>query len=295
MENKMTIFNGSGTALITPFINDKVDFPALKKLVRFQLDNGTSALIINGTTGEPTTMTHFERTAVATTVIKEVNGAIPVILGAGSNNTYTAVEYAEEAEELGADGILAVTPYYNKCTQEGIYQHYKAMSDAVNIPIIMYNVPGRTGVNIAPKTALRCAELKNIVAIKEASGNIAQFMELARLVKGKLDIYSGDDGLVYTLMSLGGKGVISVASNIIPQHMADMVAAYESGDAQKSLDMQFEIAGLVEALFSEVNPIPVKCAAKLMGLCSDYMRLPLTKMQNEAYMESELKKLGIIK
>ncbi|MFI3229614.1 MAG: 4-hydroxy-tetrahydrodipicolinate synthase [Bacillota bacterium] len=291
----MTIFNGSGTALITPFINDKVDFPALKKLVRFQLDNGTSALIINGTTGEPTTMTHFERTAVATTVIKEVNGAIPVILGAGSNNTYTAVEYAEEAEELGADGILAVTPYYNKCTQEGIYQHYKAMSDAVNIPIIMYNVPGRTGVNIAPKTALRCAELKNIVAIKEASGNIAQFMELARLVKGKLDIYSGDDGLVYTLMSLGGKGVISVASNIIPQHMADMVAAYESGDAQKSLDMQFEIAGLVEALFSEVNPIPVKCAAKLMGLCSDYMRLPLTKMQNEAYMESELKKLGIIK
>ncbi len=291
----MTIFNGSGTALITPFQNDKVDFAALKKLVRFQLDNGTNALIINGTTGEPTTMTHFERTAVATTVIKEVNGAIPVILGAGSNNTYTAVEYAVEAEELGADGVLAVTPYYNKCTQEGVYQHYKAMSDAVNIPIIMYNVPGRTGVNISPATALRCAELKNIVAIKEASGNISQFMELARLLRGKLDIYSGDDGLVYVLMALGAKGVISVASNIIPKHMADMVAVYNNGDHEKSLEMQLEISTFVDALFSEVNPIPVKCAAKLMGLCGDYMRLPLTQMQNEEYMASELRKLGLIK
>ncbi len=291
----MTIFNGSATALITPFQNDKVDFPALRKLVKFQLENGTNALVINGTTGEPTTMTHFERTAVATTVIKEVNGAIPVILGAGSNNTYTAVEYAVEAEELGADGILAVTPYYNKCTQEGVYQHYKAMSDAVSLPIIMYNVPGRTGVNIAPTTALRCAELKNVVAIKEASGNISQFMELARLLKGKLDIYSGDDGLVYPLLALGAKGVISVASNIIPKHMSDMVAVYNAGDHQKSLDMQLEISTFVDALFSEVNPIPVKCAAKLMGLCGDYMRLPLTKMKDEEYMASEMRKLGIIK
>jgi len=291
----MTIFQGVGTALITPFQNDKVDFAALEKLVDTQLNGGIAALIVNGTTGEPTTMTHGERTAVAISVIKQVNKKIPVILGAGSNNTYTAVEYAVEAQDLGADGILAVTPYYNKCTQSGLIAHYKALADATNIPLIMYNVPGRTGVNINPETAEALAGYKNIVAVKEASGNIQQFMDVARLIHGKMDIYSGDDGYVYPLLALGGKGVISVASNIIPRYMSDMVAKYFSGDIEGSLTMQFKLAPLVKALFSEVNPIPVKCAARILGIIpDDYMRLPLTKFSKEDYLKAELKSFGLL-
>lgn len=291
----MSLFQGVATALITPFQNDKVDFAALENLVDIQLKGNVAGLVVNGTTGEPTTMTHKERTAVATAVIKQVNKKIPIILGAGSNNTYTAVEYAVEAQELGADGILAVTPYYNKCTQKGLVAHYKALADATDIPLIIYNVPGRTGVNINPDTALELAGYKNIVAIKEASGNIGQFMELARLIKGKMDIYSGDDGLVFPLLALGGKGVISVASNIIPQYMTDMVNKYFEGDIDGSRDMQFAIEPLVKALFCEVNPIPVKCAARLMGIITDdYMRLPLTKMSKEDYLAGELKALGLI-
>lgn len=191
----MSIFKGAATALITPFIDDKVDFKSLETLVDRQLENGIDALIINGTTGEPTTMTHFERTAVAGAVIEHVKKRVPVILGAGSNNTYTAIEYAKENEQLGADAILTVTPYYNKCTQSGLVAHYKAIADAVDLPVIMYNVPGRTGVNIAPETCLKLAGYRGISAIKEASGNINQYMALNRLIDGKMDIYSGDDGL----------------------------------------------------------------------------------------------------
>lgn len=291
----MALFTGSATALITPFINDKVDFVTLKSLVRRQIENGTSALIVNGTTGEPTTMTHFERTAVATTVIKEAAGKIPVILGAGSNNTYTAVEYAVEAEELGADGILAVTPYYNKCTQDGLYEHFKAIACAVKLPVILYNVPGRTGVNINPETALRCSEIANITAIKEASGNLNQIINLCNLLQGKLDIYSGDDALVYPIMALGGIGVISVASNIIPRYMAELAASCLSGDYNKARDMQFKAAGLINALFIEVNPIPVKCASRIMGLITDdYMRLPLTKMKAEDILYKEMREFGLV-
>lgn len=291
----MSLFQGVATALITPFQNDKVDFAALENLVDTQLKGNVAGLVVNGTTGEPTTMTHKERTAVATAVIKQVNKKVPVILGAGSNNTYTAVEYAVEAQELGADGILAVTPYYNKCTQKGLVAHYKALADATDIPLIIYNVPGRTGVNINPETALELAGYKNIVAIKEASGNIGQFMELARLINGKMDIYSGDDGLVFPLLALGGKGVISVASNIIPQYMTDMVNKYFEGDIAGSRDMQFAIEPLVKALFCEVNPIPVKCAARLMGIIpDDYMRLPLTRLSKEDYLATELRALGLI-
>lgn len=291
----MALFTGSATALITPFINDKVDFVTLKSLVRRQIENGTSALIVNGTTGEPTTMTHFERTAVATTVIKEAAGKIPVILGAGSNNTYTAVEYAVEAEELGADGILAVTPYYNKCTQDGLYEHFKAIAGAVKLPVILYNVPGRTGVNINPETALRCSEIANITAIKEASGNLNQIINLCNLLQGKLDIYSGDDALVYPIMALGGIGVISVASNIIPRYMAELAASCLSGDYNKARDMQFKAAGLINALFIEVNPIPVKCASRIMGLITDdYMRLPLTKMKAEDILYKEMREFGLV-
>ena len=290
----MSIFKGAATALVTPFIDDKVDFKALETLVDKQLEGNIDALIVNGTTGEPTTMTHFERTAVAGAVIEHVKKRIPVILGAGSNNTYTAIEYAKENEQLGADGILTVTPYYNKCTQSGLVAHYKAIADAVDLPVIMYNVPGRTGVNIAPETCLKLAGYRGLQAIKEASGNLHQFMELSRLVRGKLDIYSGDDGLVYPLLALGAIGVISVASNICPRYMHDMVYKYFEGDTETSLNMQHKIEPLVNALFAEVNPIPVKCALKLMGLIpDDYMRLPLTRSEKVAEMRQALNDFGI--
>lgn len=290
----MSIFKGAATALVTPFIDDKVDFKALETLVDKQLEGNIDALIVNGTTGEPTTMTHFERTAVAGAVIEHVKKRIPVILGAGSNNTYTAIEYAKENEQLGADGILTVTPYYNKCTQSGLVAHYKAIADSVDLPVIMYNVPGRTGVNIAPETCLKLAGYRGIQAIKEASGNLHQFMELSRLVRGKLDIYSGDDGLVYPLLALGAIGVISVASNVCPRYMHDMVYKYFEGDTETSLNMQHKIEPLVNALFAEVNPIPVKCALKLMGLIpDDYMRLPLTRSEKVAEMRQALNDFGI--
>ena len=290
----MSIFKGAATAIVTPFIDDKVDFKSLETLVDKQLEGNIDALIVNGTTGEPTTMTHFERTAVAGAVIEHVKKRIPVILGAGSNNTYTAIEYAKENEQLGADGILTVTPYYNKCTQSGLVAHYKAIADAVDLPVIMYNVPGRTGVNIAPETCLKLAGYRGIQAIKEASGNLHQFMELSRLVRGKLDIYSGDDGLVYPLLALGAIGVISVASNVCPRYMHDMVYKYFEGDTETSLNMQHKIEPLVGALFAEVNPIPVKCALKLMGLIpDDYMRLPLTRSEKVAEMRQALNDFGI--
>ena len=290
----MSIFKGAATALVTPFIDDKVDFKSLETLVDKQLEGNIDALIVNGTTGEPTTMTHFERTAVAGAVIEHVKKRIPVILGAGSNNTYTAIEYAKENEQLGADGILTVTPYYNKCTQSGLAAHYKAIADSVDLPVIMYNVPGRTGVNIAPETCLKLAGYRGIQAIKEASGNLHQFMELSRLVRGKLDIYSGDDGLVYPLLALGAIGVISVASNVCPRYMHDMVYKYFEGDTETSLNMQHKIEPLVGALFAEVNPIPVKCALKLMGLIpDDYMRLPLTRSEKVAEMRQALNDFGI--
>ena len=290
----MSIFKGAATALITPFIDDKVDFKSLETLVDRQLENGIDALIINGATGEPTTMTHFERTAVAGAVIEHVKKRVPVILGAGSNNTYTAIEYAKENEQLGADAILTVTPYYNKCTQSGLVAHYKAIADAVDLPVIMYNVPGRTGVNIAPETCLKLAGYRGISAIKEASGNINQYMALNRLIDGKMDIYSGDDGLVYPLLALGAKGVISVASNVAPQYMHDMVYKFFEGDWKTSLEMQQKIEPLVKALFAEVNPIPVKCALKLMGIIpDDYMRLPLTRSEKVDEMRKALNDFGI--
>ena len=290
----MSIFKGAATALVTPFIDDKVDFKSLETLVDRQLENGIDALVINGTTGEPTTMTHFERTAVAGAVIEHVKKRVPIILGAGSNNTYTAIEYAKENEQLGADAILTVTPYYNKCTQSGLVAHYKAIADSVDLPVIMYNVPGRTGVNIAPETCLKLACYRGISAIKEASGNINQYMGLQRLIGGKMDIYSGDDGLVYPLLALGAQGVISVASNIVPQYMHDMVYKFFEGDWQTSLEMQQKIEPLVKALFAEVNPIPAKCALRLMGIIpDDYMRLPLTRSEKVDEMRRALNDFGI--
>lgn len=290
----MSIFKGAATALITPFVDDKVDFESLDRLLDDQLKGGINALVINGTTGEPTTMTHDERTAVAKFALEKVNKRIPVILGAGSNNTYTAIEYAIEAETLGADAVLIVTPYYNKATQNGIFEHYKAINNSINIPIVLYNVPGRTGLNMLPTTVARLCDLSNIVAVKEASGNVAQMMEIKHLCGDRIDLYSGDDGLVFPCIAVGGLGVISVASNIIPKYISDLTTTYFAGNIDKARNMQFEMHDLVDALFCEVNPIPVKTAAYMLGLInSDYMRLPMTKMEKTDYLRKTMKEFGL--
>lgn len=290
------MFKGCGTALITPFKNGKIDFLTLEKILDFQLKNKTDALIICGTTGEPSVMTNEEKNEVINLSIKFVNHKIPVFIGTGSNNTAAAVENTVKAEKAGADGVLVVTPYYNKCTQKGLVAHYKAISDATALPIIAYNVPGRTGVNILPQTLLEMTDIKNLKGIKEASGNIDQIVEIARLVKDKIAIYSGDDGIVVPLLSVGGCGVISVASNIIPEYMHNLVMNYLEGNTKLAADMQLFINPFIKALFSEVNPIPVKQAAQYLGLCSNEMRLPLTTMEtpNAEKLHKIMQELKII-
>lgn len=285
----MTIFKGTATAMVTPFIDDKVDFPSLADLVDFQLNNGVNALIVNGTTGEPTTMTHDERTEVAKFVIERVKGKIPVIVGAGSNNTFTAIEYAQEAEALGADAVLVVTPYYNKATQKSLEAHYKAIADSINIPMIMYNVPSRTGVNMLPQTVKNLCGYKNIAAIKEASGNINQMMEIKRLCGDGIDLYCGDDGITYPCMAVGGLGAISVTSNIIPKQFSEMTTACLNKDYDTACRAQMEMLPLINALFCEVNPIPVKTALYWMGLInSDYMRLPMIKLEKREVLSKAM-------
>ena len=290
----MAIFKGTATALITPFVDDKVDFLSLGRLIDYQLDNGVNALVINGTTGEPTTMTHDERTAVAKFAISRVNGRIPIILGAGSNNTFTAIEYAQEAEALGANAVLVVTPYYNKATQKSLEAHYKAIADSVNIPIIMYNVPGRTGVNMLPETVKKLCGYKNIVAIKEASGSISKMMEIKHLCGDAIDLYCGDDGIAYPCMAVGGIGAISVTSNIIPSAFSQMTDACLNGEFDSACKIQFDMLHLINALFCEVNPIPVKTAAYWLGLIeSDYMRLPMIKMEKRDVLSKALTEFGL--
>lgn len=272
------MFTGVGTALITPFTEDCVDYAALEKIIEFQIKGKVDALVVLGTTGEPATMSEQERKEVLQFAIKKVNGRIPVIAGTGCNNTSAAIRLSIEAEQFGADGLLIVTPYYNKATQEGLVAHYNAIADSVGIPIICYNVPGRTGLNMLPQTFAKIAEHKNIAAMKEASGNIEQIIEMCRLTRGKANIYSGDDGIILPVMAVGGIGVISVASNVIPSYVKDITDSYIDGDYNKALELQYKMSPLVKALFCEVNPIPVKKAAEFMGLCSARMRLPLTEM-----------------
>lgn len=294
----MAIFKGAGVALVTPFHEDEsVNYEALEALVEMQIEGHTDAIIVCGTTGEPSTMTEEERVSVIRFVIEKVKKRVPVIAGTGGNNTKTTVEMSKKAEELGADGLLVVTPYYNKATQEGLFLHYKAIADAVNIPIIMYNVPSRTGCNILPETAVRIArECKNVVAIKEASGNIAQVATLALMGKGILDIYSGNDDEVVPILSLGGIGVISVFANIAPQETHDMVMEYLEGDREKALDIQLRFLEVIHVLFSEVNPIPVKAALNMLGRNAGTLRMPLTKIseKNKAVLEEKMKEAGII-
>lgn len=292
------MFKGLGTAMITPFDADgAVDYSALEKIVDCQLKGSVDALFVCGTTGEPPTMNAAEREKVIKSVIDQVNGKIPVFVGTGSNDCAHAVELSKHAQEMGADGVLAVTPYYNKCTQDGLYLYYKAINDAIDIPIVAYNVPGRTGVNMKSETVERLTSLKNVKGVKEASGNIAQILETSRRIRGsQINLYSGDDCIAVPIMSVGGSGLISVASNAIPSIMSEMIHAWLDGDHAKALDMQMKYQPFFEAMFLEVNPIPVKTACALLDMCKPYMRLPLTTLTdgNREKLEKIMKDLAIL-
>lgn len=292
------MFKGLGTAMITPFDADgAVDYSALEKIVDGQLKGNVDALFVCGTTGEPPTMNAAEREKVIKSVIDQVNGKIPVFVGTGSNDCAHAVELSKHAQEMGADGVLAVTPYYNKCTQDGLYLYYKAINDAIDIPIVAYNVPGRTGVNMKSETVERLTSLKNVKGVKEASGNIAQILETSRRIRGsQINLYSGDDCIAVPIMSVGGSGLISVASNAIPSIMSEMIHAWLDGDHAKALDMQMKYQPFFEAMFLEVNPIPVKTACALLDMCKPYMRLPLTTLTdgNREKLEKIMKNLAIL-
>lgn len=292
----MSIFTGAGVALCTPFTQDGVNFDAFGKLIDFQIDGGTDALIVNGTTGEPSTMSEEEKRAALSFALERTAGRIPVIAGTGGNDTKKVIAASIEAQKMGADALLIVTPYYNKATQKGLIAHYTAVADAVDIPIIVYNVPGRTGLNMLPDTLAALAEHPNIAGMKEASGNLAQVSEMARLCGDKCDLYSGEDGLVVPLLSVGGKGVISVVSNIAPRIMHDMVEKFLSGDIAGARELQFQVNPLAAALFCEVNPIPAKTALRLIGIDAGPLRLPLTEMSdaNLARLKREMQAFGLI-
>lgn len=295
----MAIFTGAGVAIVTPFKdNGDVDYESFAKNIEFQIANGTDAIIVCGTTGEASTLSHEEHLDVIRYCVKCVNGRIPVVAGTGSNCTETAIYLSQEAEKAGADGLLIVTPYYNKATQKGLYEHFKLIADAVKIPIILYNIPGRTGgVNILPETVVRlCTEVENIVGVKDATGNISQVAKLMSIADGKVDLYSGNDDQIVPLLSLGGKGVISVLSNVAPTETHDICAKYFAGDVEGSRDLQLKAIALIEALFCEVNPIPVKKALHLMGMMGGTLRRPLTVMEdaNAAKLEKAMKEFGIL-
>lgn len=278
----MSIFTGAGVAIVTPMKpNGEVNFEKLGEILEEQIAGKTDAIVICGTTGESSTMTHEEHLETIKYTVEKVNKRIPVIAGTGSNCTETAIYLSKEAEKMGTDGLLLVSPYYNKSTQKGLIAHYTAIAEAVNIPIILYNIAGRTGVNIQPETiAYLVKNVENIVGVKEASGNISQVAEIAALTEGKCDIYSGNDDQIVPIMSLGGKGVISVLSNVAPEYTHDIVAKYLEGKVEESCKMQLDALPLVHALFCEVNPIPVKTAMNMMGKEVGPMRMPLCEMED---------------
>lgn len=294
----MAIFKGSGVAIVTPFKENKdVDYNKLGELIDWHIENETDSIIICGTTGEASTLTHEEHIECIRYSVEKVNKRVPVIAGTGSNCTRTAVYLSKEAEEVGSDGLLVVTPYYNKATQKGLAAHYAEIGNAVNIPIIMYNVPSRTGCNMLPQTvATIVKEVENVVGIKEASGNIGQVAEIMQLTNGEIDLYSGNDDQIVPLLSLGGVGVISVVANIIPKETHDMVVKYFEGDVKGSSDLQLKYLPAINAIFKEVNPIPVKAALNLMGMGVGGLRMPLTDMepQNVEFLKEELIKCGIL-
>lgn len=295
----MAIFEGAGVALITPFKeNGEVNFEKLEELVEEQIAGGTDAIIACGTTGESSTMTHEEDDEVIRFICKKVNRRIPVIAGTGSNCTREAVSKSIAAEKAGADGLLVVTPYYNKATQKGLIQHFTTIANAVSIPVILYHIPGRTGVTMKPETIVTlCKEVPNIVGVKEASGDFSAIAEIMHLSGGEIDVYSGNDDQIVPLLAMGGKGVISVLSNVAPRQTHEICASFFRGDVETSRRMQLEALPLINALFCEVNPIPVKAAMNLMGKEVGPMRLPLTTMeeQNQERLAKAMREYGILK
>ena len=292
------VFVGAGVAIVTPFFeNGDVNFKELERMIEFEIENGIDSIIICGSTGEAATMTDEEHEAAIKCAIDTVAGRVPVIAGTGSNSTETAIYLSTEAEKYGADALLLVSPYYNKATQGGLYQHFKQTADAVKIPCILYNVPGRTGCNILPATVVKlCTDVKNSVGIKEASGNISQIAKLAALADGKVEIYSGNDDQIVPIMSLGGLGVISVLSNVAPKQTHDICQAFFDGDTAKAAKLQCQAIELIDALFCEVNPIPVKKAVSLLGYNAGPLRLPLTDMEPEhvEVLKKAMKNYGIL-
>lgn len=278
---KKTVFTGSGVALITPFKNGEVDYEAFDGLLQYHLDNATDAIIVCGTTGESATMPDKEHLAVVEYAVKKVNGAVPVIAGTGSNDTAHGIELTKEAVRLGSDAVLLVTPYYNKATQKGLIKHYSVIADSIDVPCILYNVPSRTGTDIKPATVKTLSEIDNIVAIKEATGDIARALEIRALCGDDMDIYSGNDDITVPILSAGGVGVISVMANIAPRDMHDMVKLYLDGEREKALAMQLKMLPVINALFCEVNPIPVKTAMNLLGFAAGELRMPLCEMEDK--------------
>ncbi len=272
------MFKGSIVAIVTPFKNGAVDVEKLRELVEFQIEGGTDAIVPCGTTGEASTLDYDEHLLVVKTVVEQVGKRVPVIAGTGSNSTAEAIELTQLAKEAGVDGCLLVTPYYNKPTQQGLYLHYKAVAEAVAIPQILYNVPGRTGINLLPETVARLAPIKNIVAIKEATGSLQQASEVLQLCGDQIDVLSGDDFITFPMMACGAKGVISVTANIMPKAIADLTDAFYAGDLEKARQLHLQTLKINNAMFIESNPVPVKTALGLMGKCSDEVRLPLAPM-----------------
>ncbi len=295
----MAIFTGAGVAIVTPFHEDgSVNYEAFAEQIELQIAGGTDAIIVCGTTGESSTLTHEEHLDVIRYCVKQVNKRIPVIAGTGSNCTETAVYLSQEAEKAGVDGLLIVTPYYNKCTQKGLYEHFKIVAESVSLPIILYNIPGRTGgVLIQPETVVSlCRNVKNIVGVKDATGNISGVAKVLQLADGDVDLYSGNDDQIVPILSLGGKGVISVLSNVAPRQTHDICQLYFDGKVKESAALQLKALPVIDGLFCEVNPIPVKKAMNLMGLNAGPLRRPLTEMEEEhaAKLADAMKAFGIL-
>jgi len=290
------MFKGSIVAIVTPFRNDAIDEEKLRELVEFQIENGTDGIVPCGTTGEASTLDYDEHDRVIEIVVQQANKRVPVIAGTGSNSTKEAIEMTAHARKIGADGALLVTPYYNKPSQEGLYRHYRAVAEAVALPQILYNVPGRTGVNLLPETVARLADISNIVAIKEATGSLQQASELLALCGDKLDVLSGDDFITFPMMACGAKGVISVLANIMPKEVASLVDAFRDGKMEEARQLHLRLLRISNAMFIETNPVPVKTAVALMGKATDEVRLPLAPMSdaNRAKLTGIMKEYGLI-
>lgn len=292
----MSIFEGSGVAIVTPFTKNGVNFEKLKELLEWHVNEGTDAIVICGTTGEATTMTEAEKKETIKFTVDVINKRIPVIAGTGSNNTIAAIEMSKYAESVGVDGLLVITPYYNKTNSKGLIKHFEAINNAVKTPIILYNVPGRTGFNMTPNDLLELSKLSNVVAVKEASGNISQVAAIRALVGDKLDVYSGNDDQIIPIMSLGGKGVISVLANVVPNTVHKMTKAYLEGNINEALNLQLENLNLCNTLFIETNPIPVKVALNMMGKDVGPLRLPLYDIdaKHEEILKNTLEEYNLI-